>query len=30
MRKRLHQWYKEVDAKFLQEKDGNTPWNPED
>lgn len=30
MRKRLHQWYEEVDAKFLQEKDGNTPWNPED
>ena len=30
MRKRLHQWYKEVDAKFLQEKDGNTPWHPED
>ena len=30
MRKRLHHWYEEVDAKFLQEKDGNTPWNPED
>lgn len=30
MRKRLHRWYKEVDAKFLQERDGNTPWNPED
>ena len=30
MRKRLHQWYQEVDAKFLQEKDGNTPWSPED
>ena len=30
MRERLHQWYEEVDAKFLQEKDGNTPWNPED
>ena len=30
MRKRLHFWYEEVDAKFLQEKDGNTPWNPGD
>lgn len=30
MRKRLHEWYEEVDAKFLQEKDGNTPWRPED
>ncbi len=30
MRKRLHQWYKEVDAQFLQEKDGQMPWHPED
>ena len=30
MRKRLHFWYEEVDAKFLQEKDGNIPWNPGD
>ena len=28
MRERLHQWYKEVDAQFLQEKDGNVPWRP--
>lgn len=29
MRKKLHSWYKEVDAKFLQEK-GNSgkPWRP--
>ena len=28
MRERLHAWYKEVDAKFLQEKDGEKPWHP--
>ena len=28
MRDRLHQWYREVDAQFLQEKDGNVPWRP--
>ena len=28
MREKLHAWYKEVDAKFLQEKDGNQPWAP--
>ncbi|MDB4676934.1 sulfatase [bacterium] len=28
MRQRLHQWYQEVDAKFLQPKDGQTPWTP--
>ncbi|TWU45461.1 Arylsulfatase [Novipirellula aureliae] len=28
MRKRLHQWYHSVDAKFLQPKDGKQPWNP--
>ncbi|MDG1875084.1 MAG: sulfatase [Mariniblastus sp.] len=28
MRERLHQWYREVDAKFLQQKDGRNPWNP--
>lgn len=28
MRERLHQWYKEVDAQFLQEKNGNAPWRP--
>lgn len=28
MRKKLHAWYKEVDAKFLEPKDGNTPWRP--
>ncbi len=30
MRKRLHQWYKQVDAKFLQSKDkkGPKPWRP--
>jgi len=30
MRKRLHVWYKQVDAKFLQPKpDGPMPWRPE-
>jgi arylsulfatase A-like enzyme len=29
MRKRLHTWYKTVDAKFLREKDGQIPWKPE-
>ena len=30
MRKKLHQWYKEVDAKFLQPKgkEGKKPWRP--
>ncbi len=28
MRKRLHAWYQDVDAKFLQEKNGNQPWSP--
>ena len=27
--KRLHKWYKSLDAKFLQSKNGNTPWRPE-
>ncbi|MEM9364838.1 MAG: sulfatase [Planctomycetota bacterium] len=30
LRSKLHQWYKEVDAKFLQAKDGQTPWRPSD
>jgi arylsulfatase A-like enzyme len=30
MRSRLHEWYKKVDAKFLQPKDDNQhPWRPE-
>jgi arylsulfatase A-like enzyme len=31
MRSKLHQWYKDVDAKFLQPKgkDGAKPWRPE-
>lgn len=29
MRKKLHAWYKQVDAKFLQPKDGGPlPWHP--
>ncbi|QEG43631.1 sulfatase [Roseimaritima ulvae] len=28
MRDRLHAWYKQVDAKFLREKDGQQPWSP--
>jgi arylsulfatase A-like enzyme len=28
MRAKLHKWYLEVDAKFLQPKDGQTPWRP--
>lgn len=28
MRKRLHLWYEEVDAQFLQEKEGKIPWRP--
>lgn len=28
MRKRLHAWYQDVDAKFLQEKGGLQPWKP--
>jgi hypothetical protein len=30
MRNKLHTWYKQVDAKFLQPKDsGQQPWRPE-
>ncbi|MBT5074474.1 MAG: sulfatase [Kordiimonadaceae bacterium] len=29
LRSMLFSWYKEVDAEFLREKDGNTPWEPE-
>ncbi len=29
MRNRLHTWYQSVDAKFLQEKAGQVPWQPE-
>ncbi|TWT55603.1 Arylsulfatase [Thalassoglobus neptunius] len=30
LRNRLHQWYKEVDAKFLRAKDGGEdPWSPD-
>ncbi|MEC8653614.1 MAG: sulfatase-like hydrolase/transferase [Planctomycetota bacterium] len=28
MRQLLHDWYREVDAKFLRERDGRTPWRP--
>ncbi len=28
MRRQLHDWYQKVDAKFLREKDGRTPWRP--
>ena len=28
MRKRLHNWYREVDAKFLQPKGNDIPWSP--
>lgn len=28
MRGMLHDWYRKVDAKFLQPKDGNEPWRP--
>ncbi len=28
LRSRLHNWYNEVDAQFLQEKDGSEPWRP--
>jgi hypothetical protein len=31
LRERLHAWYREVDAKFLQPKgDGPAPWRPGD
>ena len=31
MRERLHKWYEEVDAKFLQKKEnGPEPWKPND
>jgi len=30
MRKRLHGWYKSVDAKFLMVKEGQTPWTPDE
>ncbi len=29
MRKKLHDWYQSVDAKFLQPRDGNEPWKPD-
>ena len=29
LRKRLYAWYKETDARFLEPKDGQTPWRPE-
>ncbi len=29
MRGQLHAWYKSVDAKFLQAKEGRNPWSPE-
>ncbi|MEM6473290.1 MAG: sulfatase [Planctomycetota bacterium] len=29
MRSRLHEWYQEVDAQFLREKNGVQPWQPE-
>jgi hypothetical protein len=30
MRNRLHEWYKQVDAKFLQAKgDNQNPWRPQ-
>jgi arylsulfatase A-like enzyme len=28
MRKRLHAWYQSVDAQFLRDKNGETPWRP--
>jgi arylsulfatase A-like enzyme len=28
MRDRLHRWYQEVDAKFLEPKEGREPWRP--
>ncbi|MEE2937671.1 MAG: sulfatase [Planctomycetota bacterium] len=28
MRSELHAWYKDVDAKFLQEKEDRKPWSP--
>lgn len=28
LQEKLHQWYKEVDANFLKEKEGNSPWKP--
>jgi arylsulfatase A-like enzyme len=28
MRSQLHDWYQSVDAKFLQEKEGQVPWRP--
>ena len=28
MRRRLHRWYKSVDARFLREKEGRQPWRP--
>jgi len=29
LRSMLFSWYIEVDAEFLREKEGNTPWKPE-
>lgn len=28
LREKLHQWYEQVDARFLQPKDGREPWRP--
>ena len=28
LRERLHAWYRDVDAKFLRERDGRVPWRP--
>jgi arylsulfatase A-like enzyme len=30
LRKQLHEWYKAVDARFLQPRDGRQPWSPLD
>src|SRR5690606_18469740 len=30
LRKQLHEWYKTVDARFLQPRDGTQPWAPGD
>ena len=29
LRERLHGWYRDVDAKFLRERDGRKPWRPD-
>jgi arylsulfatase A-like enzyme len=28
MRKKLHRWYQQVDAQFLEPKEGSLPWRP--